>query len=289
MTGVDPLTPRSARVKAARKLARRTSRVSARRFLAEGPQAVREALAYDGPGGPCVVEVFATADAEDRHPKLRDAARALQVDWSRIDEQALASVTDTVSPQGVVAVCRFLHTDLPSALARQPTLVAICADIRDPGNAGTVIRCADAAGADAVVLAGDSVDPYNPKVVRASAGSLFHLPVVSGVTVDEAVAAAHEAGLVVLAADGAGDVDVDHLLESGGLDRRTAWMFGNEAWGLPPVSAALADSVVRLPIYGRAESLNLATAAAICLYTSARALRQSGVHHKRHAHYCETT
>ena len=152
--------------------------------------------------------------------------------------------------------------------------MAICANIRDPGNAGTVIRCADAAGAGLVVLAGESVDPYNGKVVRSTAGSLFHVPVVSGVTVVETVRAVQEAGIVVLAADGAGEVVVDQLLAPGDLARRTAWMFGNEAWGLPTAVAGLADTVVRLPIYGRAESLNLATAAAVCLYTSARAQRR---------------
>ena len=274
MTGSELLTTRSTRVKQARKLARRASRTSARRFLAEGPQAVREALAYDGPTGPCVREVFATFDAEDRYPALRDAARAHDVDWHRVDEEALAALTETVSPQGVVAVCDFIDVPLAEALADEPALVAICANVRDPGNAGTVIRCADAAGAGLVVLAGESVDPYNGKAVRSSAGSLFHVPVVTGVTVVEAVTAVRRAGIVVLAADGAGEVDVDDLLEAGELSRRTAWMFGNEAWGLPATMAELADAVVRLPIYGRAESLNLATAAAVCLYTSARAQRR---------------
>ena len=247
--------------------------MSARRFLAEGPQAVREALAYDGPGGPCVVEVFATADAEDRHPQLRSAARAVDAPWRLVEDEALASLTETVSPQGVVAVCRFLDADLPDALALRPDLVAVCANIRDPGNAGTVIRCADAAGAGLVVLAGESVDPYNGKAVRASAGSLFHLPVVHGISVGATVQALRQAGLRVLAADGAGTVSLDDLGDAGELGRRTAWMFGNEAWGLEPATAALADQVVRLPIYGRAESLNLATAAAICLYTTARSQR----------------
>jgi TrmH family RNA methyltransferase len=276
MTSSEPLTTRSTRVKQARKLARRASRMSARRFLAEGPQAVREALAYAGPTGPCVREVFATADVEDRHRALRDAARAASVDWHVVDDEAIAALTDTVSPQGVVAVCDFLDVPLADALATRPDMVVICANIRDPGNAGTVIRCADAAGAGLVVLAGESVDPYNGKAVRASAGSLFHVPVVSGVTVTETVHAVREAGLVVLAADGAGDVDVDQLLDAGELERRTAWLFGNEAWGLPTALAELADTVVRLPIYGRAESLNLATAAAVCLYTSARAQRRAG-------------
>ena len=147
----------------------------------------------------------------------------------------------------------------------------MCADVRDPGNAGTVVRCADAAGADAVVLTGHSVDAYNPKTVRASAGSLFHLPLALEPDPAAAVAGLRERGLTVLAADGGGEVDLfdaDSLLA-----RPTAWLFGNEAWGLPPELAGLADHRVRIPILGAAESLNLATAAAVCLYASARAQR----------------
>jgi TrmH family RNA methyltransferase len=150
--------------------------------------------------------------------------------------------------------------------------VAICADVRDPGNAGTVIRTADAAGADAVVLAGTSVDAYNPKTVRASAGSLFHVPLAVEPDVPAAVDAARAAGLTVLAADGAGEVELDHAGDL--LARRTAWLFGNEAWGLTPEVAALADHRVRIPIHGRAESLNLSTAAALCLYASASVQRR---------------
>ncbi len=231
-------------------------------------------MAYDGPDGPRVVEIFATVEATQRHPELRSAAATVGVAWQQVDDAGLASLTETVTPQGVVAVCHFLEASLDTALAVAPDLVVVCAHIRDPGNAGTVIRCADAAGAGLVVMAGESVDPYNGKAVRASVGSLFHLPVVSGVGVHDAVTAIRAAGLQVLAADGAGAVDVDELVDGGQLSRRTAWLFGNEAWGLEPDTAALADQVVRLPIYGRAESLNLATAAAICLYTSARAQRR---------------
>jgi TrmH family RNA methyltransferase len=158
-------------------------------------------------------------------------------------------------------------------LASAPRLLAVCAEVRDPGNAGTVIRCADAAGAGGVVLTGSSVDPYNGKAVRASAGSLFHLPVATAPDTAGVVAALQASGVVVLAADGAGEVDLDDAADEGLLARRTAWLFGNEAWGLPAELAALADHRVRIPIHGRAESLNLATAAAVCLYASARAQR----------------
>lgn len=187
---------------------------------------------------------------------------------THVEERALELLSDSVTPAGVVALCRFVDVPLADALAGA-RLVAICADVRDPGNAGTVIRCADAAGADAVVLAGSSVDLYNPKTLRASVGSAFHLPLAVEPSAEAAVHAAKEAGLTVLAADGAGEVS----LYDAPLTGATAWLFGNEAWGLPPELAALADHRVAIPIHGRAESLNLSTAAALCLYESARAFR----------------
>ena len=152
--------------------------------------------------------------------------------------------------------------------------MALCADVRDPGNAGTVIRCADAAGAGGVLLTGSSVDPYNGKAVRASAGSLFHLPLALDLRTADAVGALQRAGITVLAADGAGELDLDDAADDGLLAGPTAWLFGNEAWGLPDDVAALADHRVRIPVHGRAESLNLASAAAVCLYASARAQRR---------------
>jgi len=238
-------------------------------FLAEGPQAVREALALPG----CVREVFASPAAADAHADLHAAAGAAGLDWLVVDDAALAALTDTVAPQGVVAVCGFLDVELDVVRRGRPRLLAVCADVRDPGNAGTVIRCADAAGAGGVVLAGSSVDPYNGKAVRASVGSVFHLPLVLDRRTTDVVAALQADGVVVLAADGAGEVDLDDAADDGLLTQPTAWLFGNEAWGLPDEVAALADHRVRIPIHGRAESLNLATAAAVCLYASARAQR----------------
>ena len=142
--------------------------------------------------------------------------------------------------------------------------------MRDPGNAGTVIRTADAAGAVGVVLAGNSVDLYNDKTVRASVGSLWHLPISVVEDPAECVRRAQAAGFVVLAADGSGETDLFEAERSGLLDERIAWLFGNEAWGLPDDLAALAEHRVAIPIFGRAESLNLSTAAAVCLYASAR-------------------
>jgi RNA methyltransferase, TrmH family len=232
----------------------------------EGPQAVREALGLPGR----VQELFVT-DAAD--PDLVDRARERGVEVHRVDESVMRSMTETVHPQGVLAVCELLDVPLEDLLARQPRLVAVCVDVRDPGNAGTVVRCADAAGADGVVLAGSSVDPYNGKAVRASAGSLFHLPVVVATDPSYAVKSMRSAGLTLLATTGAGELDLDDALDDGTLADRSAWLFGNEAHGLPAELLDLADHRVRIPIRGRAESLNLATAAAVCLYASARAHR----------------
>ena len=270
-----PLSPRNRRVTAARRLLKRAFRGQARQFLVEGPQAVREALAATGDRPGLVQQVFVTGDAEGRHRELLATARQLGVPVDHVGAAVLAELAETVTPQGIVAVCGYLDVTLDGLVGdgRTPWLLAVLAQARDPGNVGTVIRTADAAGAGGVVVTEGSVDPYNGKCVRATAGSLFHLPLVSGVPVAEGLSALRAAGLRVLAADGAGEADLDEEIDSGRLAEPTAWVFGNEAWGLPDSTLARCDAVVRVPIHGRAESLNLATAAAVCLYASARAQR----------------
>ncbi|TNY35333.1 TrmH family RNA methyltransferase [Thermomonospora catenispora] len=269
MAGRELTSIRSPRVKAARRLAKRTFRHRERRFLAEGPQAVREALVRPG----VLRELFTTAEAESRHADLVLAAERAGVPVLRVSGEVMAELAQTVTPQGLLAVCGFVDVGLEEALAGRPTLLTVLAHVRDPGNAGTVLRTADAAGSQAVVFTDASVDPYNGKCVRASAGSLFHLPVVTGPRFDALIPALRESGLTVLAADGAGERTLDSAIDDGLLARPTAWIFGNEAWGLPEEILRHVDEVVRVPIYGRAESLNLATAAAVCLYASARAQR----------------
>jgi len=268
--------PRSERVRAARRLAGRSARARAAAFLAEGPQAVREAVAAGA-----ARELFATPDAAGRHAGIVDAARAQGRPVRLCTPEVLAEVCDTVTPQGLVAVCGLVDEPLVDVLAARPRLVAALSRVQDPGNAGTVLRAADAAGADAVVLTTSSVDVYNPKCVRASAGSLFHLDVVTGAALESLVGAARQAGLGVLAADRGGPDDLDDLVDEaergrGPLVAPLMWVFGNEAQGLSREEAQLADAVVRVPVHGRAESLNLATAATVCLYAAARAQRRRG-------------
>lgn len=259
--------PRSPRVRAVAKLAKRSARRETGLYLLEGPQAVREAL----DSAPDVVtEVYATEGALERN---RDIVTALTDAGLRADiaeERVVAAMADTVTPQGIIAVARQRPASLDEVLSGGPTLLAICHEIRDPGNLGTIIRVADASGADAVILTGDTVDPYNPKAVRSTTGSLFHIPIVTGAALPEAAAATQQAGLRVLAADVSGE---DLMAVRAELAAPTAWLFGNEARGLDSEALALADRALRLPIYGRAESLNLATAASVCLYESAFAQR----------------
>ncbi|MGN7862130.1 TrmH family RNA methyltransferase [Microbacterium sp. 22303] len=261
--------PRSPRVRAVAKLTKRSARTETGLFLLEGPQAVREALSYRPEA---IVELFATPTAWDKHGDLRQAAADADVRFEYVTEFVLAAMADTVTPQGVVAVARQTPTSVRDIFAAAPRLVAICEEVRDPGNLGTIIRAADATGADAVVLTGRTVDLYNPKVVRSTTGSLFHLPVSVGGDLADVIERAHAAGLQVVAADVKGD-DLLAARAEGVLARPTAWLFGNEAHGLEEPALELADRALRLPIFGRAESLNLATAASVCLYESAFAQR----------------
>ncbi|MCO7221907.1 RNA methyltransferase [Klenkia sp. PcliD-1-E] len=252
------LTERSGRVAAARKLTRRAGRDAAGLFLAEGRQAVSEALAADA-----VTELFATEAAAAAHADLLAGAPVRLV-----TEKAAAGLSETASPQGLVAVCPLRDVPASTLATTPPQLAVALAELNDPGNAGTVLRTADACGAGAVVFGAGSADPFQGKTVRSSAGSLFHLDVVRSAPLAPLLAEVRAAGVTVLAAAGDGEVTLPQAGESGLLAGPVLWLFGNEARGLDPALAALADHRVRVPMRGRAESLNLAVAAGICLYAS---------------------
>jgi TrmH family RNA methyltransferase len=270
--GVDLLTSRSARVREARALTIGKHRRARRQLLAEGPQAVGAALAAGA-----AVEVLVSASACERRAGEVAAADAAGVPIHVVEDRAFESLVSARTPQGVVAVCTWAPDTLTGLLAAGsgspgPGDQAVLAhEVSDPGNAGALIRVADAAGVRLVALSDRSVDPTNAKCVRASAGSLFHLPVVAAGDTATAIAALRAAGRRVLAADvTAESVDLFDAERRGLLAGGVAWLFGNEAHGLPADVLAEVDHVVRIPILGRAESLNLATAAAVCLYTAAR-------------------
>ncbi|WP_046318158.1 RNA methyltransferase [Mycobacterium sp. UM_Kg1] len=259
------LTERSARVVAAVKLHRHAARKRQRRFLAEGPNLVEAAITRG-----LALEVFATEAAAQRHGGLLATAQA---PVHLVTDRAAKALSDTVTPAGLLAVCQDPETDLQASLAGSPRLVAVAVGVGEPGNAGTLIRIADATGADLVVLTGNSVDPYNGKCLRSSAGSIFNVPVAVAADTDAVLTALAAAGLQVLATALDGELSLDDADPV--LTAPTAWLFGPEAQGLPPEAAAAADHRVKIPMAGGAESLNVAAAAAICLYQSARVQRRA--------------
>ncbi|KUI47867.1 RNA methyltransferase [Mycobacterium sp. GA-1199] len=246
---------------AAVKLHRHVGRRRAARFLAEGPNLVEAALRRG-----LVSEVFATEDAAHRF-----GAMLAHVPVHLVTERAAKALSETVTPVGLIAVCATPETSLDEVLAASPRLVAVAVEMSEPGNAGTLIRIADAMGTDAVVFAGHSVDPYNGKCLRASAGSIFSIPVVVENDAASAVSELTGAGLQVLATTVDGEMSLNSAALEAALAEPTAWLFGPEAHGLPAQLAASATHRVHIPMPGNAESLNVAAAAAICLYQSARA------------------
>lgn len=265
-TGPDVLDTISRnQLRSARRLLRRKGRKESGLFLAEGAQAVHEALLSGK------VESLIVSEP-DRHSEL--LAEAVEVPVLLLAPADAGSLSDTVTPPGIWAITRDISLDLAD-LDADARLVVICAQIRDPGNAGTVIRCADAFGADAVIFTAGSVELTNPKTVRASVGSIFHLPIVTGVDYPQAIGWARSRGLLTCAADTSGE-SLDGLVSSGRLNQPIAWVLGNEAWGLPGEILAEVDQIVAIPMWGKAESLNLATAAAVCLYSTASAQRNAG-------------
>ena len=272
--GPDPLTsPRSARVTQVRHLHDRRHRAVRGAFIVEGPQAV-EAAGVRG-----VTELFVTAAAAQRHADLVAAQRALGAHVTLASDDVIAAMSETRQSQGILAVCPLVTTPLATLLAGvtdnpgPPPLLVVLDQVSNPGNAGTVIRSAHALGASGVIMTRGSVDPHNGKCVRSTAGSLFHLPISDGVTDTDAIASCRAAGVSILTAEAAGTVDLDGPEAGPVLRGPVAWVFGSEAHGVDAQWRDAADASVRIPMLASAESLNMAAAAAICLYATARARR----------------
>jgi len=293
--------PQADRVRDIAKLRTRAGRKRGQ-FLVEGPQAVREAL-HAHLRRPVLDAVYVTEEAFDRHPDIAELLEEVhgtptpeqgrRVFMRVVTDEVLQAMADALTPQGIIAVSFKLDASagrLWGEGALNPRLIAVLSRVQDPGNAGTILRVADAAGADLVVASKGTVDLYNPKTVRATAGSLFHVPLIQGVDLEDFAEDAKSQGMTVLAADGYGTVDLQQLVEyslarpanietpvpagvkgSFNLSKPTVWLFGNEAQGLSSEEKAASSMRVAVPIYGAAESLNVGTAAAVCLYASAMA------------------
>ena len=298
--------PHADRVRDIAKLSTRRGRTKKKQFMVEGPQAVREALKAHLQS-PVLDAVYVTESAYERHPDIAELMEQVhgtptpeegrRVFMRVVTDEVLAAMADSVTPQGIIAISFMVDTSfsvLWGENALNPKLIAVLSRIQDPGNAGTILRVADAAGADLVITTKGSVDLYNPKTVRSTAGSLFHVPIIQGVELEEFAEDVKSQGIVVLAADGYGTVNLQDLIDHAAvlragfsgetpaevkgafdLSRPTMWLFGNEAQGLSAEEKSAATMRIAVPVYGAAESLNVGTAAAICLYASAMAQHQT--------------
>ena len=262
--------PRADRVKKVAALAGRSARSKQGKILVEGPQAVRELVRCRSS---FVEDVYYTAQAAQIHPDvIEDARRACRWVHEVTDEVCEVLSRDS---QGICAVARTeaIESVLPE-IQSGDTLVVI-AQGRDPGNVGTIIRTADAMGARAIVSVKGSVDSSSPKVIRSSAGSVFHLPIVPAASFGEACQTLRGMNAVILGTSGAqGAYSLTSLMSYAAWERRGwlaqthAWVFGNEAQGMSDDEMAACDALVMIPMSGQAESLNVASAAAMCLFAS---------------------
>jgi RNA methyltransferase, TrmH family len=247
------------KVSAVARLKKRSFRDTGRAFLVEGAQAVGEALGRHPPA-------LTTLLVDDPAGPLAVRSSELGVEVLHVSPEVIRALTSTVTPQGVLGVAPYVDGPVEAIATDEPSCVAVLHEVRDPGNAGTILRSADASGAGGVVFTSSSVDAYNPKTVRASAGSIFHLPIVRERSAPDAIMTLRERGFRIFAMDARGSEN----LYGADLAGRVAFVFGNEARGLPQDVVSLADATVRVPLGGAAESLNLAAAATVCLFEWAR-------------------
>jgi TrmH family RNA methyltransferase len=255
-------SPKNERVRRYRRLRKRNFRYREGLFIVEGLQCVAEAL--KSPHTPeCII-------CNDRGREVLEAyayvIRTRGIPCLTASDEVIKGLSDTVTPQGIIAVSPLVHVEIDDICAAGPATVVVADRVRDPGNLGNMIRIADAAGAGGMVICAESADLYNPKTVRSTAGSLFHFPLAVGGEISAAIKALKDAGYAVFAAD----AHAGNAMWEVEWPERLALVMGNEAWGIPEDEAALADGLVRVPILGGAESLNVSAAAAVLLYEVAR-------------------
>lgn len=247
-------------VKAAAELKQKKYRQQRGEFLAEGLRTVEEAVAFKA-----AQQIFYTATEDERTLQLLEQAASMQLKLTCVSEAVMKKIADTETPQGIIAVCHMQEQLLEQLLA-SGKLLLVLDRVGDPGNIGTMLRTADAAGVGGIILLKGTADIYAPKTVRSSMGSLFHVPVLSGVAEQEFIDNAKKAGyqLLVTSLDGA-----DNLYQAD-LKGRLAFVMGNEAGGVSASLLQQADKRVFIPMRGKAESLNVAMAAGIVMFEAMR-------------------
>lgn len=257
---------RNAHVLSARKLMKRGIRDARREFLVEGAMGVEQALQNGGR----MIALFVD-ESGNNIAELSRAARARKVPVMEVAEPVMRAIASTATPPGLVAVCEFVDWGAADLLRRKLSLVVVLAGVRDPGNAGTIVRSCAAIGVDALFLGDTTVDIYNPKFVRATAGSMFNLPFARNVEIPWLLEELGKGALNRIAADPKGDVVYDQV----DLNVPTAFILGNEARGVAPGVAEACDALVSIPMTDAVESLNVGMAATVLLFEAARQRRAS--------------
>jgi TrmH family RNA methyltransferase len=260
----DHVSVRHPTIKRLRRLSgRRSARSAECAFVIDGPTLLRDALDAGVPLDEVVAEARCPADLLARAAEAGARVRS-------VDHGVLARVTDTVTPQPVAAIARFADVPPGTAAAAAGPLALVLVGVRDPGNAGTLLRSAEAAGAGAVLFCDGAVDPYGPKCVRASAGSVFRVAVTRSGAAGEALACLASAGLGTVATVARGARSYDEVE----LAAPVALVLGNEAHGLPGDLAGRVERAVTIPMLGRSESLNVGMAGTILCFESLRQRRR---------------
>ena len=234
-------------------------------FVAEGIQVVREALSSKMAEGLAVKKVYVTEEGLSKLSADIGDSVLSKFEIIQVSDQVMNAMADSESPQGILALCSTKSLKMSDLWQMKPKRVAFFWQIQDPGNAGTVIRTADACGFDAVVLSNESVDIFNPKTVRATVGSLWHIPVIADVKTEDFIEQARSNNLELFALTGDGTQQFTADFVGKIKDKPSVWIFGNEARGLPDLTSDL--NTVAIPMKGFAESLNVASAAAIVLHS----------------------
>jgi len=259
-------SPKNERIRQYRRLRKRNFRYREGKFLVEGQQCVAEALLSK-----YIPEcVICSSKGIEAMSAYADVMREMSIPCYTASDEVIDSLSATVTPQGIIAVAPLVHVDLDGMLGNGPETILIANRVRDPGNLGNMVRIADAAGVGGMVVCAESADPYNAKAVRSTAGSLFHIPLSVGENIGTVIEALKKHGYAVFGADahsGTGMWDVE-------WPEKVAVIMGNEAWGIPHEEESLVDDLVRVPLIGHAESLNVSAAAAVLLYEIARSRRK---------------
>ena len=262
MTKLEKSNPK---IKYLRKLIKKDSfRKQEKKFVVEGVRLVEELMKY-----PEKIEaIFYSSKTNDnkRAADILKKARLKHIPCWLVSNDLIISISDTCTSQGIIALAHAFEYELEDLLLKDKCILLLLNEIQDPGNLGTIIRAADAFKATGIILSKGTVDLYNPKTLRASMGSIFHLPIATSADILDTIKMLDEMGAMLLASSLRSDLCIDKV----DLTQNICFIIGNEARGLPDEIVMLSDKVITIPILGSAESLNVALSCAIMLYEAAR-------------------